>query len=1302
MLKKRKTNARLRRKRMAFERLEHRDLCAIINWVNRGTPTNDTDGFNGLFKGNANLARGVVDAAIESWQNVIASFNYSNPQQLDTFSLTVSANATGVGLGANAGPTRVLNGKPTAGNCGIGRGIDTNPVPDGIGDGAGWFLDPTPQEHSEFLDQITNAFSGLAPASGGPASNLADLYTILLHEFGHALGITDGANYLLQSSGLLTPIIAGNPPAAVNDPIGTPGKLWLFDGPSIRHLMTSFDTGGATGSPVDSGFGDHSAFANTSINVNGTIFTGANDLMNPSFALGERRLIPQTMALILQDAYGYTIRNPADWPERPVANSGVGAYGMNFYAMLSRSSGQLLIRGGAGNDIITVSSNGTTNLTVSVDLGLDVAGTGALPGAGDLPPFRMVFPTLAPITNILILAGDGNDVIRIEELPKPVRVDGGIGDDQLILGWQSIPNLDTFRSHVSFDGQFGTDTLTIDDSANLQANRSYTLSDSGAFSGRVRLDTQSLNFDYASVNFVNLRSGAGPLSIANVRGTSAGVTTTIEGAARVIVGSGDVSNVLGRVQIVNPTRATALTINDSLRNDLSQYDINPTNLRVIHGSLQTVVSFTNATLSSLTINGSRSQNEFNLRGTRASNSTFRVTLNTGPSNDVVNVGSTSTAVAINGQGGFDTINLGVSGVTRTGGLMTIANTSGLSTVNVFDTDFTGQRAGILYRNASTGNTILSGISGDISMQGRDISSLNVRLGRGGNTFRIHDTPNSLVLGGSNTSIFTGTGNDSVLVTGTTGRLAIEGQNGADSVTLGKDGIYQGVKGKVVITNELGTTGVRVDNSADDATPRTMILYKNPADGLNVLSGLNGADLVMRGNDLRSLAVTLGDGGNTLRIHDTPVSTKTPGLNTLIKTGGGGDLVAINGTSGGLTLESNGGLNEIKVGSTTDGLDRIQAGVTLRGAGGIANVTVQDQTTTPERRLTHIVNPTNYTRDGVATIQFSSLGRLSILAGGAADTFDLAGLAGVTLPHRVIIDGGGQVNTLDYSRVQPAGAPGDPPTDQVSLYLAENDFADAAGANEGTPRNGVSFATGRQGQAFRFDGVDDYIDLGNDASLNLTQSATFSTWVYIDERLTYKYLIADFDPSGTRSQGSLGILGEHLFWFQTLADGTSVQPEGSATLVPGQWYHVAGVRDDVAKTITLYVNGMADGVTNYVGEVVPLQGNKLLGTSLPFNFPNDFFQGRMDDVAIFNRALSATEIMNLYGPGPAPGIVVNLALGVATGVLSGVRNIQNVVGGGGNDILIGVGGNQLFGGGGIDLIVGGATASVLNGGQVGTS
>ncbi len=90
---------------------------------------------------------------------------------------------------------------------------------------------------------------------------------------------------------------------------------------------------------------------------------------------------------------------------------------------------------------------------------------------------------------------------------------------------------------------------------------------------------------------------------------------------------------------------------------------------------------------------------------------------------------------------------------------------------------------------------------------------------------------------------------------------------------------------------------------------------------------------------------------------------------------------------------------------------------------------------------------------------------------------------------------------------------------------------------------------------------------------------------------------------------------------------------------------------------------------------------------------------MDDVSIFNRALSAAEILNLYGPGPngpAPGVVVNLPLGTATGLSGGIRNIQAVFGGGGNDILVGTGTNQLIGGPGRDLLIAGTTASLLIG------
>ena len=1288
---------RSRRKRMAFEQLERRDMFAIISWVNRGTPINDTDGFNDLFGPRAELARGVVSAALETWENVIASFNYGDASLQDTYRMTVNANPTGTGLGANADPTAQFGGKPTAGTCSIGRGNNT--VGDGRGDGDGWFLDPTPQEHSEFLDQLTNAFSSKGPAKGGPASEQADFYTILLHEFGHALGLTAKAQYRIRTSGMLTPITTGNPPTSVNDPNGAPGKLWQFVGPNVQHLMTSFDSGGASGSPSDFGFGIHSAFANTTTSATGTTFVGANDLMNPIFGFGERRLIPQTLALMLQDAYGYTIRPPADWPERPVTNSGVGVYGMNFYAMLNRSNGQLIVRGGGGNDVINITTNGTTNLTVSIDLGEDVAGTGSLPGAGNLPAFRMVFPTLAPITNILVLAGEGNDVIRIDALPRPLSVEGEGGNDQLILGWEAIPNLDTFTRDVVFNGGNGTDTFTIDDSANNQANRTYTLTSTGVLSGRVRLDTQGRNFDYSNVNFLNVRTGSGPLSTVTVRSNSVSQTTSIEGSARVVIGTGDVSNVLGRIQIVNATRATALTINDSLRNDTSQYDINPTNLRVIHGALQTVVTFNNAFLSSLTINGSRVQNQFNLRGTRSASNTFRVTLNTGVGNDVVDIGSTSTPVTINGQAGFDTINVGVSGVARTGGLLTITNSTGLTAVNVFDNDYTGKRTGILYKDSTTGNQILSGISGDISMRGRDISNLTVRAGNNGNIFRIHDTPKTTKLGNSTTTFFTGTGNDSISVTGTTGNLVIEGQNGSDAIVLGANGLYQNVKGKVTLTNQLGTNAVRVDNSADDLNQRTLILYKNPADGMNVLSGLNGADIVMRGDDLRSLSVSLGDFGNIVRVHDTPTSSKSPNLTTLINTGAGGDVAAINGTSGALTVETGNGTNDITVGSTTTALDSIQGTVNVKGFGTSTNLIIQDRATTSDRALMHIVTPTRYIRDGIAPVLYSELAKLSILGGNAADIFDVAAIVGSALAQRILIDGGGSVNALDYSKIPAVGGSGPPPVDQISLYTADNSFADAKATNNGTPVNGVSFALGRRGQAFAFDGVDDFIDLGTNESLNLTQSVTFAAWVNTESVLTYKYLIADFDQGGTRSQAALGLLGEQLFWYQTMADGTTIQPESVTSLVAGQWFHVAGVRDGVAKTITLYINGVADKVESYAGDIVPLQGHKLLGTSLPTGFPNDFFQGRMDDVSIFNRALSSAEILNLYGPGPngpAPGVVVNLALGSATGLTGGIRNIQTVFGGGGNDILVGTGSNQLIGGLGMDLIIAGTTASLLIG------
>ena len=232
---------------------------------------------------------------------------------------------------------------------------------------------------------------------------------------------------------------------------------------------------------------------------------------------------------------------------------------------------------------------------------------------------------------------------------------------------------------------------------------------------------------------------------------------------------------------------------------------------------------------------------------------------------------------------------------------------------------------------------------------------------------------------------------------------------------------------------------------------------------------------------------------------------------------------------------------------------------------------------------------------------------------------------------------------------------------VSLYHGEGDANDAVGGNNGTLVNGVAFAPGQLGQAFSFDGVDDYVDLGNNPSLNLPGDLTVGAWVNSQEATAY--LISDFDVTGKVSQGSLGIQDNHFFWYQSMTDGSALTVTGAATITAGQWYHVAAVRDDVAKAVTLYVNGAVDGSSSYAGTVVDLQQTKVLGTSEPVGFPNDFLNGQIDEPSFYNRPLTAEEIRRLANStdGAVNGIQVNLPLGTASGLLGGIQKIQNVIG-----------------------------------------
>jgi PKD repeat protein len=190
--------------------------------------------------------------------------------------------------------------------------------------------------------------------------------------------------------------------------------------------------------------------------------------------------------------------------------------------------------------------------------------------------------------------------------------------------------------------------------------------------------------------------------------------------------------------------------------------------------------------------------------------------------------------------------------------------------------------------------------------------------------------------------------------------------------------------------------------------------------------------------------------------------------------------------------------------------------------------------------------------------------------------------------------------------------------------------DAVGARAGTLRNGPAWTAGRQGQAVRFDGADDYVDLG---SFDVSGSAlTIATWIrpdgfpVDDGRIVSK-------ATGTAEQ-------DHYFMLSTVASGggyrlrfrlktgatTSTLIATSGTLAVGQWAHVAAVYNGSA--MILYLNGTEVG---RVAKTGALATNASVPVAIGRN-PQAYgaFMGAVDDVRLYQRSLSVADIQALAG------------------------------------------------------------------------
>jgi len=186
--------------------------------------------------------------------------------------------------------------------------------------------------------------------------------------------------------------------------------------------------------------------------------------------------------------------------------------------------------------------------------------------------------------------------------------------------------------------------------------------------------------------------------------------------------------------------------------------------------------------------------------------------------------------------------------------------------------------------------------------------------------------------------------------------------------------------------------------------------------------------------------------------------------------------------------------------------------------------------------------------------------------------------------------------------------------------------DSSGNNlTGTVIGATWTATGMYGSALSFNGTSSYVDLGSPSALQLTGSMTIEAWVKAAANPADDgQIVSKSNGAGWQLKTSPDT-GPHTFGISVSVNSTT-KAQRYSTAVPAlnTWYHIAGVYDAAALTLSTYVNGVLDNGT-LRGTVPASQLNQTANVNIGRRTGGFYFNGVIDEVRIYNRALSQAEI-----------------------------------------------------------------------------
>ena len=178
-------------------------------------------------------------------------------------------------------------------------------------------------------------------------------------------------------------------------------------------------------------------------------------------------------------------------------------------------------------------------------------------------------------------------------------------------------------------------------------------------------------------------------------------------------------------------------------------------------------------------------------------------------------------------------------------------------------------------------------------------------------------------------------------------------------------------------------------------------------------------------------------------------------------------------------------------------------------------------------------------------------------------------------------------------------------------------------NHGTI-HGATWTQGKFGKALSFDGVDDYVEVPDSASLDITDEITIEAWVNVREKDGEQYPVQKHGAYGMFVRTDMYNGG---FWWNIWWEVEGPEWKYVNNLNPlflNKWCHLVWTFDGTY--VKSYVNGELKGTWDRSGRKIAVSAYPLyVGQS----GGGSWFNGTIDEVRIYNRALSEEEIKRLY-------------------------------------------------------------------------